>query len=68
MQDEIRAALAEQEEYIKRQLSCGGIVGTAHTFRSHGRKDGDGTIPITWSACIACGVTETGKDYTIKYS
>lgn len=56
----ICAAIAEQEEHIKRVTSCGGVVGVAHSFRTHGTP---ATPLLTWEQCIACGVTETSEDY-----
>lgn len=65
MQDEIKAAVAAHEEYIKRQRPCQGVIGVAHRYRPFGRPSGDGTIKdaATWSACIVCGVTETVWDF-----
>lgn len=59
-QDELRAAIAAQEEHIKRSTSCSGTVGRAHDFRPHG------SPPATWSACVVCGLTETPQDYQVK--
>lgn len=60
-QDEIKAAIASQEEYIKRSQSCGGVVGKAHRFQYRGPA---GRIP--WRECVGCGVTETKDDYERK--
>lgn len=56
---EVAAALAAQEEHIKRTLSCGGVVGRAHRYRPHG----DPETKAQFSACLGCGVTETAADY-----
>lgn len=66
-QIEIEAAIAEQEEHVKRSRSCNGEIGRAHAFRPFGRSGP--TIRasrMTWSACIVCGVTETSEDYARK--
>lgn len=64
-QDEIKAAIAEQEEYLKRNKSCMGVVGRAHRFAPHATPSLDGTLhgDALVSRCIACGVTETAQDY-----
>lgn len=59
----VPAALAAQEEHIKRSSSCRGQVGHSHAFRKHGRP---GRPPEAWSECIVCGVTETAADYRAK--
>ena len=58
-QDEIKAALAEQEEHIRRSTSCRGAVGAPHdwTRRTVGGAD--------YTACGQCGVTRTHADYRI---
>lgn len=61
-ENEIRAAIAEQEEYLKRVRSCQDVLGTAHAFRPHGRP---GTKQA-FSACVVCSVTETRDDYAAK--
>lgn len=53
---EIAAAIAEQEEYIKRRRTCNDRPYTNHVFAPD----------RTWSACIHCGVTETAEDYHRK--
>ena len=67
-QDEVKAAITEQEEHIKRQSSCNGVVGQAHHFRPYGKRDK--TEPRNrvslWSQCTICGVTETARDYESK--
>lgn len=62
-QDELKQAIAAQEEYIKREQSCRGEVGRAHAFRPFGKPTHRSHM---WSQCIACDVTETGGDYEIK--
>lgn len=53
-QDEIKAAVAAQEEYIKRTSSCRGQVGLPHRWH---------TLPAGYQECKACGVTRTQEDY-----
>ena len=61
------AAVAEQEEHIKRSTSCRGVVGVSHKYRTHGRPRGAESIGADemWSACIVCGVTRTSADYAV---
>ena len=66
--DWVADALAEQEEYLKRQRSCSDVPGKPHAFRPHGRPSPDGSIAnaALWSQCVACGVTASGADYARK--
>lgn len=61
-------AIAEQEEYIRRVTSCGGMVGKAHNFQTFRRPDSPVPVPneITWRQCTSCDVTETRDDYARK--
>lgn len=63
------AAIAAQEEHIKRVSACAELAGP-HAFRNFGRrrKDAGGTIlgTDTWRECLGCGVTETPEDHTSK--
>lgn len=56
----VGAAIAEQEEHIKRVSSCSGVVGRSHAFRPHG-------VParpeVVVSRCVVCEVTATTGDY-----
>lgn len=70
-QDEIKAALAEQEEHVKRSTSCQGVIGKSHAFRPHGtpvsrEQYAAGRRRRLYSACVVCGVTETPRDYEAK--
>ncbi len=67
-EQEVREAIAEQEEHIRRSTSCQGVVGASHKYRTHGRPKGAESIGSAdmWSACIVCGVTETRADYAVK--
>lgn len=60
-EDEVKAAIASQEEHIKRVSSCGGVVGKAHRFQYRGPSD-----RIPWRQCVHCDVTETKEDYELK--
>lgn len=64
-QTEIKEAIAEQEEYLKRRRSCMDVLGRAHRFEAHGTPGPDGTIRANAmvSRCITCGVTETAEGY-----
>jgi hypothetical protein len=62
-QTEVKAALAAQEEHIKRERSCMGVVGLAHGFRRFGNPSNP---KVVWSQCIVCNLTETNDDYEIK--
>ena len=58
---EVPAAIAEQEEYIKRQKSCGEVLGKSHRFAPAAQG-----WPGSWTECMVCGVTETPEDYARK--
>lgn len=64
----VPAAIAAQEEHIKRWRSCMDTLGRAHTYRDFGVPSADGTIAgaAMYRACIVCGVTETREDYHIR--
>lgn len=65
-QDEIKAAIAEQEEYLKRMRSCRGQLGLPHRFASFdvkGQRSEADDRPGAWRECIACGATQTDEDY-----
>ena len=51
----IEAALAEQEEHIKRSSSCKGVPGKAHAYR---RARTDPSTGERFRRCIACQVWE----------
>jgi hypothetical protein len=55
----IKEAVAEQEEYIKRQGSCRGQLGRSHDWWKVPAKQ-------PWIECRACSVTQTRDDYKIK--
>ncbi|MCA1841579.1 MAG: hypothetical protein LC792_00040 [Actinobacteria bacterium] len=57
-QTEIKEAIAEQEEYVKRFRSCQQTMGQSHRYDTPAGK--------TWSRCTVCGVSETGQDYLRK--
>jgi hypothetical protein len=59
---EIREAIEEQEEHIKRVSSCRGERGVSHSFRMFGTRVGH-TRKYLYSACVVCGVTEHGRDF-----
>lgn len=67
-ESEIREAIAQQEEHLKRSKSCREVPGTAHSFSTFGAPSTDRTIASSamWQACIVCGVTETDDDYQIR--
>lgn len=67
-EQEIKAAIAEQEEYLRRQRSCQGRLYAPHTFGSFRSQGQPGSVAASdiWSACIICGVTETPEDYRTK--
>lgn len=61
-------AIAEQEEYIRRFKSCGGVLGKPHRFETFRGPDSKLPVPdeVTWRQCINCDVTETREDYARK--
>jgi hypothetical protein len=58
---EIAEAIAEQEEHIKRQTSCGGVIGRSHRWDRFAAKPG-----MYYEACWRCRVTRTSEDHRIK--
>ena len=66
--DTLAAAIAAQEEHLKRQRFCEGRQYVSHKFETF-RPKGEATSVARdsmWSACIVCGVTETPEDYQRK--
>ena len=60
----VQAAIAEQEEHIKRVSSCMGTLGRSHAFRPHGRPGTAGVV----MRCVVCGVTGSREDYERLHS
>ncbi len=72
-QSEIKTAVAQQEEHIRRTRSCAGtpdkggptlpdpIPGQSHSFAQYAAAPG-----VFYRACISCHVTETDADYQTK--
>lgn len=62
---EIAEAIAQQEEHIKRSLSCGGR-GTmlSHSWATFSAAPGGPTYEACWRA--GCRVTRTDDDYQRK--
>ncbi len=61
-ESEVKAAIASQEEYLKRERSCSGVLGKSHSWRRYGN-------PATrkpYEACVVCDVTRTADDYAVK--
>jgi hypothetical protein len=54
----VRVAVAEQEEYLKRQHGCKNQVFLPHTY--------DVAASGQYRECMRCGVTATFEDYKIK--
>ena len=46
---ETRAAIAEQEEHVKRNTSCGGVLGAPHSWDRYSTAPGG----PTYRACLA---------------
>ena len=61
----VPAAIAQQEEYLKRMAACGGVPYRVHSYREFGVPGPDHTIRREhfYDACIICGVTRTSADY-----
>lgn len=64
----VRDAVDEQEDYLKRVRSCGGVTGRPHQFEDFGRPSPDGTImgALMWRECLACGAAASAADYATR--
>lgn len=60
---EIKAAIAEQEEHLKRIEGCGGVYLAPHSFDRFAAAPG-----VFYRACLRCRVTETREDYAVRIS
>jgi hypothetical protein len=61
-EDEIREAVALQDERMKRGSPCGGVIGIYHRWaRFDNPKTGK-----SYEACSRCSVSGTSDDYAIK--
>lgn len=59
---EAAAAVAEQEDYLKRVRSCGGQLGMPHSWDTFSAGPGRSK----YRACWRCRATETRADYRAK--
>lgn len=58
---EVRAAIAQQEEHIKRNTSCNGVYLQSHSWDWFSPKPG-----VRIEQCFRCKVTRTDEDYQKK--
>lgn len=65
-QTEIEEAIAEQEEHIKRQASCCGVLGLPHQFHNFVEPNKNRQRNDYYLACVRCSVTQSAKDFRVK--
>ena len=58
---EVREAIAQQEEHIKRSTSCNGVYLQSHYWASYSPRPG-----LHIQQCGVCKVTRTDEDYQKK--
>lgn len=64
-QTEIKEALAQQEEYLKRRGSC-SPERWPNGFVEHRWDTFSKLTEVSYEACFICRVTKTDEDYQVK--